>query len=383
MRRRQPSASELLEAVPEGTVLLILYLVAGTPPRMLCTIVTREGVVMSTQPILVGDELGVIDPALPAINTFEAATLMLRRGIQEDPGTRIVAQAAGTFLEGWPEKALGPALDMLRQLHDRGFRHLVVVPDGALHVFPFHLIGPVGRPLCEDWLVTFMPSPFALAAISAPRRRFRQARAVALGIDFVDYPDTSVSGRAGDSNNQQFTPLPDAVTEAYSVAEAAEGTALTNREATKTALATALEEARWVHVATHGTSNAYAPSFNSLAVWPDGDNGRLASYELLGLDLRDLDLVTLSACETALGRFDVADNVRGLAATLLRAGTRSVIGTLWPVESMTSAFFFTSLYRSLGQGAPTSVAFRNAQAATRVAHPAYRDWGAFTLIGSW
>jgi CHAT domain len=42
-------------------------------------------------------------------------------------------------------------------------------------------------------------------------------------------------------------------------------------------------------------------------------------------------LVTLSACETALGRVDRADNLRGLPATLLAAGAEVVVGTLWPV----------------------------------------------------
>jgi CHAT domain-containing protein len=167
------------------------------------------------------------------------------------------------------------------------------------------------------------------------------------------------------------------------VAKAAGGQALVNQEATKLAVSNALLLARRVHLATHGTSNAHAPSFDSLAVWPDDDNGRLAAYELLALDLAGLELVTLSACETALVRFDVADNLRGLAATMLRAGVQTVIGTMWAIESSTSATFFTSLYTQLGQSATVGDAFTGAQSATRAAHPAYRDWGAFKLMGTW
>lgn len=109
----------------------------------------------------------------------------------------------------------------------------------------------------------------------------------------------------------------------------------------------------------------------------------MAAHELLGMDLRGLELVTLSACETALGRFDVADNLRGLTATLLRAGARAIVGTLWPVETGTSTDFFTAVYTELGRGTTIGRAYSVAQQTTRRVHPQYRDWGAFVLLGSW
>ena len=101
------------------------------------------------------------------------------------------------------------------------------------------------------------------------------------------------------------------------------------------------------------------------------------------MDLRGLDLVTLSACETALGRFDGSDNLRGLPAALMLSGASSLIGTLWKVEDTTSRGFFTSLYQRLREGDNALDAFRVAQKATRRDHPQYRDWGAFYLVGDW
>ncbi|MFE5587174.1 CHAT domain-containing protein [Kitasatospora sp. NPDC056531] len=67
--------------------------------------------------------------------------------------------------------------------------------------------------------------------------------------------------------------------------------------------------------------DAAAPAFQCLYLAPDQrSDGRLHAHELLGLELRGLDLVTLSACETALGRFDASDNPRGLPAALLLSG---------------------------------------------------------------
>jgi len=68
---------------------------------------------------------------------------------------------------------------------------------------------------------------------------------------------------------------------------------------------------------------------------------------------------------------------------LLIAGVRTIVGTLWNVESNASRHFFTAFYRGLKENASTKKAFLEAQASTRGAFPKYRDWGAFQLIGAW
>lgn len=76
-----------------------------------------------------------------------------------------------------------------------------------------------------------------------------------------------------------------------------------------------------------------APLFQTVFLAPgDNGDGTLRAHEVLGLDLRGLEPVTLGACETALGRIDLSDNLRGLPAALLLAGARAVIGTLWEVS---------------------------------------------------
>jgi CHAT domain-containing protein len=103
---------------------------------------------------------------------------------------------------------------------------------------------------------------------------------------------------------------------------------------------------------------------------------------VLERDLRGTDLVTLSACESALLRFDFMDNLHGLAAAFLRAGAKAVIGALWPVSPDTAATFFTELYDHLAERGDRVGAFRHAQNRARARHPNYRDWGAFTYFGA-
>jgi hypothetical protein len=55
-------------------------------------------------------------------------------------------------------------------------------------------------------------------------------------------------------------------------------------------------DAQYVHIATRGTTNANAPTFNGLAPWPDSEgNWKLAVHELLGLNFRGLELVNPAA----------------------------------------------------------------------------------------
>ena len=131
--------------------------------------------------------------------------------------------------------------------------------------------------------------------------------------------------------------------------------------------------------------DADAPMFQTVFLSPGDENdGRLLAYEVASLDLRGLELVTLGACETSLGRVDVSDNIRGLPAAFLTAGANAVVGTLWEVTDTACAAFFAALYRSLTQeGATIMEAFRTAQRKTRDQYPEYRDWGAFYLTGGY
>jgi CHAT domain-containing protein len=139
-----------------------------------------------------------------------------------------------------------------------------------------------------------------------------------------------------------------------------------------------------VHVATHGYLNVAAPAFQAICMSPAGeDDGVVRAYELVGLDLRGCDLISLSACETALGRFDRLGNIRGLPAALFMAGARTIIGTLWTVESHCAQYFFSTLYERLRAGDSKLDAFAAAQAAAREYYPRYGDWGAFYYAGRW
>jgi len=96
-----------------------------------------------------------------------------------------------------------------------------------------------------------------------------------------------------------------------------------------------------------------------------------------------LELITLSACETAAGDDRAA---LGLAGIAVKSGARSALGTLWKVNDIAATNLVVGFYRGLQDaGASRAEALQRSQQAMlgdrRFRHPGY--WGAFLLINDW
>lgn len=300
---------------------------------------------------------------------FALAVASLHEAIQQDPLTRDVSAAAAAKLRTAQDTLLGGGMwEQLQALRAAGKDHLYVWPHGPYHFAPFHLFGSEDAPLAQDWTVTYLANLHLLD----PARRHAAPLAdfIAIGLDFP--PD----------NGRGLAPLVDAEAEALEVTRVMEAPrVLTGTALGKRAVLDALQSHRRLHIATHGELPVNTPAFQALYLGTDVGSEVLHAYEIQRLDLRGVDLVTLSACDTALGRFDAADNLRGFPASLLTAGVSTIVGTLWPVETTCSRHFFTQLYAALHAGAAKGEAFRRAQQQSRRRFPQHRDWGAFYLNG--
>jgi hypothetical protein len=302
---------------------------------------------------------------LPAGGFFVAS---VRREVRADPGVLACTRDGADLLHGSMERYLATIFENQDELRASGKDRLVVLPHAALHFLPMHLVGPPGAPLCDEWTVTYLLSPGQL--VPEPNRTGAPARRTEAGVYALGYEGDPV-----------LPSLECSTDEARAIASVLRVTPRLDGAATASSFKRALETCRFVHLRAHGQHNLDAPLFQTVYLAPgEGHDGRLHAHEVLPLDLRGLELVTLGACETALGRYDVGDNVHGLPSALLIAGADAVIGTLWEVTPEASTAFFTVLYRHLLEDEDDLVtAFSRAQRTTRKAHPQYRDWGAFTL----
>ncbi|EIJ41293.1 hypothetical protein BegalDRAFT_0373 [Beggiatoa alba B18LD] len=111
----------------------------------------------------------------------------------------------------------------------------------------------------------------------------------------------------------------------------------------------------------------------------------------------NIDLLTLSACETAVGDFSNGREVEGFAALAQRQGAKSVIATLWPVDDESTGAFMQFLYKihtenkGMTKGAAlqaTQQAFINARKIGQVnKYPTYYEhpyyWAPFIMMGNW
>ena len=119
---------------------------------------------------------------------------------------------------------------------------------------------------------------------------------------------------------------------------------LIDNAATKSAVLTALETSARVHIALHGMHNPISPMFQCpyVAQNTDGSAGEVYAHEVANLDLSHMELVSLSACETGLGRADESDNLLGLPAALFTAGVPAIVTTLWRVETNAANSFLNT-----------------------------------------
>jgi hypothetical protein len=293
----------------------------------------------------------------------------LRAELQSDPGPAFVAPAALDLLTTGDFALLfdGHAGDTLRAWHAEGRDQLLIAPSGPFHFYPAHLVNVSDTPIADQWKIAYLPN---LGLLTRDQNDLpdRTVTLTSIGLDYANHP--------------ALPHLAGATAEATACAALFGTEPVFNQSATKERVLAALRSSRYVHIAAHGEHNVDAPAFQvvHLAADESGD-GRLFAYELLTEDLTGLALVTLSACETGLGRIDRADNLRGIPAALLLAGVRNIVATMWPIFDQAASCFFSCLYEQLAGGHDVWDAFHTAQHRTRTRFPQYRDWGAFALMG--
>ncbi|HCQ21249.1 MAG TPA: hypothetical protein DIU28_07305, partial [Anabaena sp. UBA12330] len=158
-----------------------------------------------------------------------------------------------------------------------------------------------------------------------------------------------------------------------------------NNKATLSNFKTQISRFSILHLATHGcfqkgecTLNTGGKLKENTLLFAD-ESWHIQNAGLLGL--QNVELVTLSACQTSLNTNSNGEEISGLAYLFERAGSKAVIATLWSVADEETKEIMVEFYQNLKQGMRKDEAFRQGKLSQikNNVHPFY--WSPFVLIG--
>lgn len=340
LRDAVPDLGQLSSALGEGDVLVEFH---SLDDRLLAWVVRRGGI-RGYQLAVGRDKLGERVQAL--------RTSIFRR--------RPDSAALGRELHALLIEPLGLAPD----------EHLLVVPHGPLHYLPFQALHDGRGYLAEHHTVAYAPSAGIGLQLSR-RRRQADARLVAFG---------------NPRNEAQYA-LPAAAREVRSIAALFPENAVYLESAASTRqFRQSAGQGSVLHLAAHAQVDLVDPLESRILLAPEErDTGFLNARDVYGVNLRHTALVTLSACESGLGRIERGDEIVGFTRSFLSAGASALLVSLWPVSDESTELLMTVLYRELAAGKDAAQALQAAQMAVRAqpkfAHPFF--WAPFDLVGDW
>lgn len=319
-------------------------------------------------------------------------SLILRGREQPVPEAALLAQGRKLY-----DLLLAPAEPWIGRS-----RRLLLSADGPLHTLPFAALVRPGSP--SSFLAEARPLHTVLSAtLYAEVKRGRSEGRDSTGsvVAFADprlpAPRPAPAVHRGSSPlgryRQGLPSLPASREEGETLA------ALYGSRAMLWTGAAATEErakrsggARYLHFALHALLDPRSPLDSALTFSEprekDADNGLLQAWEIFEGARFEVDLVTLSACETGLGKDAAGEGLIGLTRAFQYAGARSILASLWSVQDRSTAFLMERFYTRLRAGQTKDVALQGAQRdllsgsrRAELAHPYH--WAAFELIGDW
>ncbi|HEX7335086.1 MAG TPA: tetratricopeptide repeat protein [Pyrinomonadaceae bacterium] len=244
-------------------------------------------------------------------------------------------------------------------------RRVGIISHNILHYLPFSALIKGERYFGDDRELFYLPSASVLRFAQQPRSTGTKLLAFA-------------QGRA-----EGLAFLPFAVKSAHDVAKLYGTAALTDAAATETSFRERIPTSNIVFVAAHGKLNTVTPLFSQIVLARDEKNdGLLEVHEIYGLDLRNVSLVVLSACQTELGSRSNGDDIVGLNRAFMYAGTGAVVTTLWNVKEKQSGELMVSFFKNLSQGTGRTEALQKAQREIRTKYPHPYYWAGFMLTGA-
>lgn len=256
---------------------------------------------------------------------------------------------------------------ILAELHQHQIDTLVIVPDGALRNIPLAALNDDQRYLIEEFAVATTPG----LSLTDPH---------ALPAEHLQVLLTGLTEPV-----QQFPGLPNVAMELDYIHSQYGGTILKDSDFRLTTMAQTMEDTHYriVHIASHGQFDQNPNKTFVLTYDNKLTMDLLERYISIG-KFRDepVELLTLSACQTAVGDDRAA---LGLAGVAVKAGARSALASLWFINDQSSSHLVRNFYQQLKMHQTKAGALQKAQ-LEMLNDPRYRHasyWAPFLIIGNW
>jgi len=255
------------------------------------------------------------------------------------------------------------------ELSKGNVRHLVIVPDARLRTAPMAALYDGEQFLAAKYTLSTTQG-MQLVNMKPPMTHRRQ-----------DVLMAGISEQAGD-----FPALPGVRDELIGSAPLFNGACaiLLNDQFLKSSLKKEIEKKPHaiIHLATHGKfaggmRNMFIRAWDGPILYED----LMDMIQATRYRREPLDLLTLSACETASGD---SQAFLGLAGVAIKAGAKSTLATLWEINDMVTARIIQEFYRNLNtHGMSKAKALQQAQLTIMAEHKHPYYWAPFLLIGNW
>jgi len=316
--------------------------------------------------------------------------LLTTPGVQLARSTNVSAKELNRQIAEFRRVLRDPKADVLRasqalyqllvapvaqDLEQAGAKTVMLSLDGALRYLPFGALHDGKRYMVERWNLPIYTS--------VTKNRLR---------DPVT-PNWTAAGLGVTLALGEFAALPAVQAEMNSIVKTASGGVLPGEVyLDKAFTAQRLQDVsqrpfQLLHVASHFQFSP-GTEVNSFLLLGDGKQLTLGDIRTQNYRFDNVDLLTLSACDTGLGggRDAQGKEIEGFGVLAQQQGAKAVLATLWPVVDASTAALMAEMYRRRQAQSLTKIeALRQAQlsllSTSKYAHPHY--WAPFILMGNW
>ena len=270
--------------------------------------------------------------------------------------------------------------------------NLIIVPDNVLWNLPFQALqNTQSKYLIESAALSYAPSLTTLREM-----RGKNKNNLASGTTLLAFGNPTVGKDTSEIVKKVFmseklNPLPEAERLVNSLKQlygANKSKIFVGAEAREEIAKVESPKFQIIQFAAHGILNDISPMYSQIVLAQKQDNlnedGLLEAWEMKDLNL-NADLVILSACETARGRFTSGEGVIGMSWALFIAGAPATVASQWKVESSSTTELMLEFHRQLLSEKNISKAEALRRASFKLMkmpnykHPSY--WAGFVIVG--